>query len=112
MTVSFSPGRVASVLALIVLCFALACAAIPRERRGLWDRRIVWNPGIAKAIAYDVAEPIYGFWQVNLQRPFRVSDSNGVWIVKGRTYHFGAGGGVIVAIDATNGRVAYVTHGR
>ncbi len=69
-----------------------------------------------KTVAVAVVEPmlfaIYGKENIMRQRPYEVYLVDGVWYLSGTLPRGGLGGTFEILVDATNGRVLSLTHGK
>ena len=71
----------------------------------------------AERVAEAVLAAAYGESKIRSEKPFRVELSNGVWYVRGSLpYAFrlmnGKGGVAKIAINASDGRVIFIQHGK
>jgi hypothetical protein len=66
----------------------------------------------AEKIAEVIFVRFYGADQINIEKPFRTSIRNDVWIVEGNLPRDMLGGEGEIHISKTDGRILYLFHGR
>jgi len=76
------------------------------------DEGLVPTADIAIQIAVAVWEPIYGVENIQRQKPFRATLTNGVWLVEGSLPKRMLGGVALAEISKRDGRVLRVSHGK
>ena len=114
------------VLALVFVITAVSARNWQKASEPDWDSIDSWTKGVpsiqpkngfvpddttAIRIAEAVWDPIYGTPQISGERPFYAHLSQGVWTVTGTT-HDPNGGGAVIKLSQSDGRVLLVIHGR
>lgn len=66
----------------------------------------------ASSAAEAVLSAVYGADQIGGQKPFLVSENDGVWIVRGQLPENMLGGVALLEISRADGRILRMTHGR
>ena len=92
-------------------CLATGAAAEP-PHGALPKEGFIPNAEVAVRIAIAVWEPIYGAANIERQKPFTATLTNGVWRVAGTAGHGWAGGVALAEIAQADGRILRVSHGR
>ena len=91
----------------LVLTIQMAYAQFDKR-----DNGFVPDAETAIAIAVAVCNPIYGKDDIERQKPYHATLSNGVWTVVGSLPPNMVGGVAIIKISKDDGRILHIKHGR
>lgn len=106
--------RTRLVLLIAIVCGSLASLSLGQNIPELFERKggLIPDERTAVRIAEAILFPIYGEKQIRSQRPYKVKQRDGKWIIDGASPPAGfTGGSFHIVILQRDGRVVEIGHG-